>query len=87
MLRNSIKMPKGAVIPFTYETYQCSCGWKKLGDTRTVNMAIKLHNKQNHSKAEVTMIWHSDVERVPKSETKSKVFKAEIKPVPAGLTL
>lgn len=80
-------MPKGAVIPFTYETYQCRCGWKKLGDTRTVNLAIKLHNKHTHAGQEVVMVWHTDVEHVPKSETKNKVFKAEIKPPPAGFVL
>ena len=80
-------MPKGAVIPFFYETYQCRCGWKKLGDTRTVNLAIKLHNKHTHAGQEVTMIWHTDRERTTKSEIHTKVIKAEIKPVPDGFVL
>lgn len=84
---NVAKMPKGAVIPFYYETYQCQCGWKKLGDKRSVNLAIKLHNKHTHTGQEVVMNTWTELERPTKSDSKNKVFKAEIKPVPAGLTL
>jgi hypothetical protein len=58
----------GAVVPFYFHTYDCSCGWQKIGDKRTVDLATKLHNKKNHSKQEVVQLPSADITRPTKSE-------------------
>jgi len=62
------KMPKGAFTPFYFHTYDCSCGWQKIGDKRTVDLATKLHLKHTHADQKVEMLVSADTQRVTRSD-------------------
>jgi hypothetical protein len=72
-------MPKTGVIPFSYETYTCSCGWTKLGDKRSISLGIKLHNKQNHAGIEILQTTWIETERKTKSEIHNENFTPKVK--------
>jgi len=78
-------MVKGAFIPIHFQTYQCSCGWEKIGDKRSVSLASKLHNKKNHAGAEICNTTFTEIDKISKSDAINRPTKPSIVPVPEGL--
>lgn len=64
-------------MPVNTETYTCSCGWEKVAVGRCLDLAIKLHNRQNHAGTTViqSLTENTDFAKNPKKALKETVNK------------